>query len=384
MRLANARRAALILPLIWISTASAGPASPALGTPLIEAPDAHLVVARAREPLPAATPDRLRSLARRSAQGDMLSAGEAEAVLRELEGTSLEPDIQLLRAQLNQRLHRFEQARNDLESLEQNPAFAHEAGLQRLAVALATGHLDEAKAACGRLNSQLNPSLYHLCDANVDARAGHLEHAWHLGRELLANKHQDLTVGSRHWLLTSLAEWAEQRGQEDPRPWWQAAYLIAPEDTYTRAGLARTALAQQDFPMALRLTEGQENLDTLLVIRTIAARLSAHPDADTLTRKTLQRLQEAEWRGEVLHARDFARFLLHLGGSPQKALALARANWSSQKEPLDARILAQAAVGAHSIDDLDTLRDWVQQTGLEDAPLSRLLASSTRRAEVAP
>ena len=54
---------------------------------------------------------------------------------------------------------------------------------------------------------------------------------------------------------------------------------------------------------------------------------------------------EAE-RGEPVHRREQARFLLEVQNRPQEALSVALDNWAVQREPDDALILVNAARAA--------------------------------------
>jgi hypothetical protein len=82
-----------------------------------------------------------------------------------------------------------------------------------------------------------------------------------------------------------------------------------------------------------------------------------------------------------VHQREQARFELQLRNDPRTALKLAQLNWSVQKEPADARILLEAALMANDHDAAQPVLRQIQQTGLEDINLARLvkrLAGATR------
>jgi hypothetical protein len=56
-------------------------------------------------------------------------------------------------------------------------------------------------------------------------------------------------------------------------------------------------------------------------------------------------------------------------GKPQQALATALRNWDVQREPADARILAQAARAAGDKAALAKVAQWQRDLQLEDAGL---------------
>src|SRR3546814_15165941 len=90
-----------------------------------------------------------------------------------------------------------------------------------------------------------------------------------------------------------------------------------------------------------------------------------------------ERLSATRTGGEAKHRREEARYLLELRHEPAAALKLAIANWSVQREPLDARIFLECAVAAKDPAAAQPVRDWMTQTGIEDPRLHRLGAQMT-------
>jgi hypothetical protein len=74
----------------------------------------------------------------------------------------------------------------------------------------------------------------------------------------------------------------------------------------------------------------------------------------------------------MLHQREEARFRLELRDEPAAALVLALANWRTQREPLDARILLEAAVAAGRPETAAPVLAWLEETGLSDPQLEPL------------
>ena len=68
--------------------------------------------------------------------------------------------------------------------------------------------------------------------------------------------------------------------------------------------------------------------------------------------------------------REEARFLL--AGDPEAALRLAQANWASQREPWDARVLLAAALAAGQPQAAAPVLEWMAATGIEDVALRAL------------
>ena len=91
-----------------------------------------------------------------------------------------------------------------------------------------------------------------------------------------------------------------------------------------------------------------------------------------------QRFEEASRRGELLHRRDLARLYLNGLVDRRAALSWALENWKEQREPADARLLAEAALAAGDRASLETIRQWRGRTGYQDVRLERILAQDGR------
>jgi hypothetical protein len=85
----------------------------------------------------------------------------------------------------------------------------------------------------------------------------------------------------------------------------------------------------------------------------------------------LQAAFEAEaQRGEAVHRREQARFLLDVQDRPEEALAAALTNWTVQREPDDALILVNAARRIGDVQRAALALEFVRARGLQDARLA--------------
>jgi len=85
------------------------------------------------------------------------------------------------------------------------------------------------------------------------------------------------------------------------------------------------------------------------------------------------RFEAARARGDRVHLREEARFYSELLRQPREALRLAQENWKVQKEPADARILVETAIGAGDRAAAQPVIDWMKRNGVEDAMLAGLV-----------
>jgi hypothetical protein len=114
-----------------------------------------------------------------------------------------------------------------------------------------------------------------------------------------------------------------------------------------------------------KLLHGRTDNDNLLLRLALAeARIRAR-DAVAHAELLRDRFDASHLRGDAVHRREEARFILGLEENPKAALALARANWDVQREPWDVRVLLDAAFVAKepkaAAPALEFLETWHMQ-----------------------
>ena len=114
--------------------------------------------------------------------------------------------------------------------------------------------------------------------------------------------------------------------------------------------------------------------DPLLLRYALAARAARAGDGAAALQRLAGRFAASRARGDRVHLREEAIFALRAGDDPEGALALARENWKTQKEPLDARIALEAALAAGDAASVRDVVAWVARTGLEDQRIAHLAA----------
>ena len=77
-------------------------------------------------------------------------------------------------------------------------------------------------------------------------------------------------------------------------------------------------------------------------------------------------------RGDAVHRREQARFLLDVERQPAQALAAAQENWQVQREPEDVLMLLRAARAADQAQAAEPARQFLQQQRTEDARVDLL------------
>lgn len=303
-------------------------------------------------------------------QGDPRYLGYAQALFERWPESRMTDRLKILRATLNQSLHRFGPAREELtDILNESTSNRQQVTQARLTLAnleLVQGHYESAHSHCQQLANDFPGLIAASCLAQVEARTGHAETAYQsLHAQTRQSSASDAT--SRIWALGTLADIAAQLGRPEAEQHWRQVLALAPDDLYTRTQLADWLVERDENKAVIKLTDAYEQVDSLAVIRAIAMKRHKHTDAGRLSAMLEERFTEARWRGTLLHQRDLARYALDIEGDAETALTHALANWQDQREPLDTRLLLRAAQSAGNDPVAADVRAWLDKHDQRDA-----------------
>jgi len=381
------RAASLVVACVlasFASVATAAPHRPASDDEIVETLPAGarqsdraaraLRAATARDPGNLDLALRLASLdvARARVDGDPRPLGRAQATLAPWWNAPDAPvPVLVLRATIEQSGHAFDAAAADLErALAREPGNA-QAWLTLASVRQVTGDLDGALESCRRLADVTSRALAQTCEAAVDAVSGNATRASDsLDRAKVAFA-RDTTL--LVWATTLQAESAERLGRaDDAERHYRESRALDPRDVYTMAAYADFLLDAGRDADVLAMIPRDTPVDILLLRRVQAARRSGAPDAVAEADELAQRFDALRARGDRVHLREEARFTLEVLGRRDDALALAVENWRVQKEPLDARIVLEAALAAEKPEAAREIVRWIGATHLEGERVAAL------------
>jgi len=277
------------------------------------------------------------------ATGDPRYLGQAQAALQPWWSADDAPSpALLLRATIKQSLHDFDGALADLDRLLARAPGDAQARLTRATVRGVVGRADEARADCDRLGRAVPSLVAAACHASADPST------WPaLDAALAADTASP--AGIRTWALTIAGEMAARRGDAvvaDAR--FREALALDPNDAYLAGAYADFLIDTGRHAEAARLLDNRTRHDALLLRLVIAERrLPERRERYEADRAELAaRFDATRRRGDTVHRREEARYALEVENDPARALALARANFAVQKEPADARLLADATRAA--------------------------------------
>jgi hypothetical protein len=315
-------------------------------------------------------------IAQARALADPREYGRAEAVLRPWWNDPHPPDAEVLRlrATIRQFNHEFAPARADLAAYLAVKPMDASARLMQATVAVVVGDYTAARNACLALPPRIETTVRVACGALAESFLGNAPKGYvQLRASAIALGAS--TSALEAWAFSTAADVASRAGREgDMLDLLQRAHAAAPGDALISVQLADCLLDLDRPKEVIPLTRDRPDHDGLLLRLGRAQKALGDPDFPK-TRAVLQSRFEAELaRGTTPHLREAAYFHHYLTGDDAAALAAARRNWELQREPIDARLLLESALGARDLDAAAPARQWVHEHAAGDVRLARLAA----------
>jgi tetratricopeptide (TPR) repeat protein len=382
--LRGVRRAAVLVVLLGLApnlSASAAPYVPRSDAEVLaELPAGALhtpgaVRALARSRLDVALPLAQFYLSQARSTGDLRFLGLAEAALAPFEAAvSPSPQVLVLHATLLQSRHAFGPALAELERVVVIEPQNAQAWLTRATVLRVLGRYREAEAACDALPATVDPPLRTLCSESLRGLEGHLEAAYQVIAALPA---LTLNVEARAWRDSELGEMAERRGDDAAAErWFREGLQANPTDLYLRNACADLLLRQHRPAEVLTLLRGYESMEPMRLRIALAEKMQRSPALGASIAMLSNAFALEAERGDAVHRREQARFLLEVVGEPAAALAVAEENWRVQREPDDLLVLLRAAQAAHRPEAASPARAFMAEHRVEDVRLTGVVGGS--------
>jgi Tfp pilus assembly protein PilF len=308
-----------------------------------------------------------------AAEGDPRFVGYAQATLQPWWDMPEPPvPVRVLRAMLLQFDHRFTPALADLDAAVQEQPNNGDAWAWRTAILMVQGDYENARKSCAQMAPLTTPLVAVACRAQVDATTGQAAAAAQALNAALQSR-PDAGADEKLWSLTRLAELQERRGEfAAAEAAFREAVGLAVPDVYLLAAYADFLLDRGRPAEVLSLLKGRERADVLLLRLAQAAKLLKDPQAERLARDMAARFDAARLRGDTTHRKEESRFVLAVVGDAPRALALAQENFAVQREPVDARILLEAAVATRNAAAAKPALDWMASSGIQSVALQPL------------
>ena len=307
------------------------------------------------------------------AQGDPRYVGYASAAIAPIaQSAASDPRYWLVRGLLQQYSHDFDGALASLNKASQLSPAAAEPISWRAAIHMVRAEYPQAESECRRLTPFADLLMARGCQAYVQAATGQLRQAYE-GLQILATS-EGVPAGLMLWTRTRLGEMAIRLQRwEEAEQHFRSALRLGITDQFLLAAYADLLVLRGKPAEAIRLLEGWERSDVLLLRLAMAGRAAKDSRAEGWAKQLRERLAEAGQRGDRLHEQEAARFALDIDGNAKAALELARSNYAKQKEPRDAEILMRAAIAAKQPQAAEPAVQWLRTSGFEDPQLAKLV-----------
>ncbi len=307
--------------------------------------------------------------------GDLRYLGYAEASLQPwLRQPSPPPSVLVLAATIRQSRHEFPAALTLLDrALAARPDDA-QSWLTRATIERVQGHYTAARASCDHVRTA-DAVVAAICDSSVRSLQGELAAA---ATALAAVPDAGLTADAQAWRWSELGDMAIRKGDAGlGERAYREALTRLPSDAYSRVALADLLLSQHRPREVLSLLANDESIEPMRLRIALAEQNIADPRLEESRRVLEEAFRVEALRGEAVHRREQARFLLDLQRQPQAALDAALENWKVQREPADVLILLKTATAAGHPAAADPARDFVREHHLEDVRLAPYLGAPT-------
>ncbi|WP_429600617.1 tetratricopeptide repeat protein [Variovorax sp. PvP013] len=317
-------------------------------------------------------------------QGDARYAGQAIGALQAwqpISAVGTPASVMVMHATVAQFLHDFNGAESTLRAALRREPTNPQASITLATILRVQGRYAESDTACRALGPAGQALYEAACLAENAGLRGEQDAARSTLRGLLATPALQGTrhAGTRQWLLTSIAEVEELAGRPAAA---EAAYreALATE----RSGYLLLAISdfmlRQGRPAEVAGLLAREPRSDAVLLRLASARpypagASSGPRESPEATELRARFEAAALRPgtTTAHAREEAMFALDVQGDARRALALARANVSLQREPIDLLLFARAAVAARDDAARQEVGALMKAIGLRDARVDAVL-----------
>lgn len=306
--------------------------------------------------------------------------GEAEAVLKPW-WTQSPPPIAVLfrRANILQFNHRFDDALKDLAAYLQGTPDDIQARLMEATVFQVTGQYVNARKSCEAIAPRRQMIYRTLCLSSASAMLDDPRPIYANLRVMTRDTSSvPPSAGTQPnpeelYALSVLADVAIQLN--DTKVAIESLRRILanePSDIYAIITLADLLLDANKMDEVVPLTCSNPDHDGLLLRCARSIRTSDPKGFQDKVAMLDQRIEAERRRQSPAHLREIAYYLMYLKDAPSDALNAAVENYKTQREPIDARMLLEAAAARNDRKGGGPAVQWVKDTRFQYEPFVKL------------
>lgn len=274
----------------------------------------------------------------------------------------LDNELLYLRAVLRQHQHAFDEALRDLDRILMKCPEHPAALLTKASLLTVQGRYIEARQIFQKHLSLTGTLEGMSLFCWLTSLNGSLESSYQLLSRHLAGSQP--TRSEECFIQATLGEMSLRRGDnKSAEGHLRRALALEPENSYVLACLGDLYLAGGRAAEVTGLINANTRSEALLLRKAIAGKRLNYPTTKHETTAIAGMFRQSG------HFRELAAFQLHVLRQPEEALKTALCNWETQKEPIDAGIVLEAAKAAGRWDNAAPVLDWVREYRVEDVRL---------------
>ncbi|GAB3675908.1 hypothetical protein GCM10028792_14230 [Salinisphaera aquimarina] len=312
--------------------------------------------------------------------GDARFLGRALVPLEPwLDDNPVPVDVMIVHATILQSRHDFDAARAELKAtLKRAPGNA-QGWLTLATVDMVQGRFEDARTDCVHTTNTGGQYLSIVCNGALLSLTGRAAQAYRL-LALIADQTRNVPVDVQAYVQGLLADAAARSGDNAAAErHYRHALQLTPGDNFLLDNYGDFLLDANRPADALALVKNHTASDTALLRAVLAKAALGRADVAADIQAMADRFTAMAERGSHVYEREQARFALELQHDPDRALALARDNWKTQRAPQDVRIFLASALAADKPPAAQPIIDFLDRSHMSDPHLDALAAEVRAR-----
>lgn len=312
--------------------------------------------------------------------GDARFIGRSLAVIAPWMKRSPPPvSVAVVHATALQSRHHFKASRRELKKILSRAPGNSQAWLTLATVAMVQADYRLANKACVHAAQTGGDFMGIMCTGELRGLTGHARQAYAL-LGLIEHSGDRVPVGVKAYIEGLMADMAKRLGNAAAADkHYRRALQLTPGDNFLLADYGDFLLDQARPKVALELVKNYSASDTSFMRQVFAEAALGSPKAEADIKEMAARFAAMDRRHTHVYRREEARFVLYLQHNPQRALKLARQNWTVQRAPKDMRIYLEAALAADRPQAAEPVLELLTTSHLQD-PAVNALARKARAA----
>lgn len=287
-------------------------------------------------------------------------------------------ELALIKAHLYLLKHQFESALSVLNQVLNRRQRHPEALTMRANTYIMLGQYNQAMSDCQQVAFTSSPVLGVNCLARVKSLSGSGQDAL---KQVLSVLNTNLNLSALEKFETHLnaAIFAHRLNQVTlAKVHYSLSYAINPNDRFLMGNYTDFLIEQAQWSLLGRIIDKDSNvLDQRIKLAIYLNEIDTQ-SISPLVAMIDQEFQHLKSVNSEFPHKEYARYLLALKQEPSSALNSAFKNWKIQQDPSSALLILRCALASRNRSLAQPVIDWVQQTGLYDHRIMRVMESLER------